>query len=62
MKLSLSTPQRHVGEAEEYIHTSLTLALDGGEWSKSLPDHFTTGKEPRYQLNRRLGGPHSRFG
>jgi len=29
------------------LHTTLTLALDGGEWSASWPSHFTpTGKAP----------------
>jgi len=26
------------------------------------PDRFTSRKEPRYPLNRRLGGPQSRYG
>jgi hypothetical protein len=39
----------------------LTLALDGGEWSASRPGHFTPGgKNPRYPLDRRLGGPQNR--
>jgi hypothetical protein len=40
-----------------YLHTLLTLALDGGEQSTSCPSHFTSRKEPRYLLNRRLSGP-----
>jgi hypothetical protein len=31
--------------------------LDEYEWSTSWPRHFISGKEPRYTLNRRLGGP-----
>jgi hypothetical protein len=38
-----------------------TSALDGGEWLTSLPGRLTTGKEPRYPLNMRLGGSQSRF-
>jgi hypothetical protein len=34
----------------------LTSALDGGEWSTSIPGRFSPGKELRYQLNRRLAG------
>jgi len=30
------------------------------EWSTSRSCHFTPGKEPRYPLNRRLSGRHSR--
>ena len=39
-----------------------TSALDGGGWSTLLPDRFTPGKESRYPLYRRLGGPHGRSG
>jgi hypothetical protein len=35
----------------------LPSALDGGEWSASRPDR---GKNLRYPLDRRLGGPQSR--
>jgi hypothetical protein len=43
---------------ESYSSTlSLTLALDGGGWPAPRPDHFTPGKETRYPLYRRLGGP-----
>jgi hypothetical protein len=39
---------------------SLTLALDGGEWSASCPRHFIPQeKSPWYLLDRRLGGPQS---
>ena len=41
---------------------SLTLALDGGGWLTPYPGHFTPGKETRYPLYRRLGGPHGRSG
>jgi hypothetical protein len=44
---------------------SLTSALDGGAWSASRPDRFTTpGKNPspRYLSDRRPGGLQIRFG
>jgi len=41
---------------------SLTLALDGGVWSTPRSDRFTPGKETRYPLYRRLGGPQGRSG
>jgi hypothetical protein len=44
---------------EEYSSYSfLTSALDGGEWSASRPGRAFTprGKDPRYPLDRRLGG------
>jgi hypothetical protein len=41
----------------------LTLAADGGELSASRPCRFIPGgKKPRYPLDKRLGGPQSRFG
>jgi hypothetical protein len=42
----------------------LNSALDGGEWSASLPGHFNPqGRNPYYYpLHRRLGGPQSRSG
>jgi hypothetical protein len=46
------------GEAQ--LHTRLTSVLDAGERSTSRADHLTAGKEPRYPLKRRVGGPQSR--
>jgi hypothetical protein len=37
-------------------------ALDGCEWSASRHCLFSSGKDPRYPLDRRLGGPQSRSG
>jgi hypothetical protein len=34
------------GGVNAQIHTFLTSALDGGEWSDSLLGHFTPGKQP----------------
>lgn len=34
---------RHTGGAEVQLHSFLTLALSGGNWSASWPAHF--GKE-----------------
>jgi hypothetical protein len=46
------------------MHSSLpftTTALDGDEWSASLPGcALPPGKGPRFPLDRRLGGPQSR--
>jgi hypothetical protein len=36
---------------------TLTSALDGSGWSTPRPNRFTSGKEKRYPLYRRLGGP-----
>jgi hypothetical protein len=41
----------------------LKSALDGGELSASRPARFNPGKTaPRCRLDRRLGGPQSRYG
>jgi hypothetical protein len=34
-------PQRHIGEWRHRSTHSLTLELDGGEWSASRPGRFT---------------------
>jgi hypothetical protein len=53
VKLSVWLIKHHVmkmyGEVEIQLHTSLTSAWYGGAW----------GKWTRYQLDRRLGEPHS---
>jgi len=37
----------------------LSSELDGGEWSTAHPSCYIQGKNPRYSLDRRLGGPQS---
>jgi rRNA maturation protein Nop10 len=52
-------PERY----QRYNYTlSLTSALDGGGWSTPRPGRLTPGKETRYALYRRLGGPQGRSG
>ena len=42
---------------EVYLHSFLTLALDGGEWSISCSGRFIPlGKSHQYHLCRRMGG------
>jgi hypothetical protein len=50
------------GEQKYSCTLSLTSALDGSRWSTPHPDRFTPGKETRYPLYRRLGGPQGRSG
>jgi hypothetical protein len=47
---------------EVYLNEFLTSALDGGEWTASRPDHFTSMERTRYPLDRRLGGRQNRSG
>jgi hypothetical protein len=59
-----SPATRHGGAWGERRYSSyllMTSALDGGEWSASRPGRaLSRGKDPRYLLYRRLGGPQSR--
>jgi hypothetical protein len=41
---------------------SLTSALDRGEWLTPRPGRFTSGKDTRYPLCRRVGGPKGFYG
>jgi len=50
------------GEEKYMSSLSLTSALDGGGWSTPHPGRFTPGKQTRYLLYRRLGGPQGRSG
>jgi hypothetical protein len=62
MQFSLPVPERHITGVEVEIHSFLTLALYKDEWLTSRPDPFTTRKERRQNLNRRLCGPLGRYG
>jgi hypothetical protein len=66
-KVKLSCPAtRHGGTWGEMRYSNysyLTSALDGGEWSASCPGRaLPPRKGPPYTLDRRLGGPQSRYG
>jgi hypothetical protein len=62
VKWSLSTPWRHIGGVEVWLHSCLTLAVYGDEWWTSHPSCFNSKKESLYPLNRRLCGPQSQSG
>lgn len=55
--LSLFMPRGNTAGVDIWIHSFLTLAQDGGEWSTLRPARFNPYKQHRYTLNRRLGGP-----
>ena len=50
-------------EGEQMYSCTLpsTSALDGSGWSTPRPGRFTSGKEARYALYWRLGGPQGRY-
>jgi len=50
------------GQVEVYLHSYLTLVLDGGEWSMSHLGGLTLCKERQYLMNWRLGGRQRRSG
>ena len=50
------------GKVEVYLHSFLTLVLDGGEWSMSHLGRLTPWKESRCQSIWRLGGGQRRYG
>jgi hypothetical protein len=47
---------------EVWRHSFLSLDFDGVDWSVLRPDNFNLGKQPRYPLNGKLGGPLHRSG
>jgi hypothetical protein len=51
-----------IWESEGMAPPFLISGLDGGEWLASSPGRFTRGKNHRYPLDRRMGGPQSRSG
>jgi hypothetical protein len=63
-KKQSSPATRHGGDWGERRYSSYsfsTSVLDVGEWSASRPSRaLRRGKDPRYPLYRRLGGPQSR--
>jgi hypothetical protein len=56
-KVFFTNATKHTGGMESQLHPFLTPALGGSEWSASRPERFN----PRYKLNRKLGGLHSRY-
>ena len=42
------------------LYSSMTAALEGGEWSAARPGRTLPSGKTRYPLYRRLGGPQDR--
>jgi len=63
LKKSRYTPWRRLGGEEVWLLLIHNLGTRWGEWSASRPGRaLSRGKDPRYPLDRRLGGPQSRSG
>jgi len=50
------------GWVEVQIYSSMTAALEGGEWSAARPGCTLPPGKARYPFYRRLGGPQGRSG
>ena len=50
------------GGVELQLYSFFNLGARWGGWSTPRPGRFTPGKETRYPLHMRLGGPHGRSG
>ena len=50
------------GWVEVQLYSSMTVALEGGEWSAALPGRTSPTGKTRYPFYRKLGGPQGRFG
>jgi hypothetical protein len=62
-KRCTATPCRRQGEKMSSSYSFLPSALDGSEWPASRPGRaLPSGKDPRYLLYRRPGGPQSQSG
>lgn len=46
LQFPVSTPWRHIGEEEVWLHSFLGSALDGGESKTSHSGRFTARKNP----------------
>jgi hypothetical protein len=56
LKMSHYTPRRRLGERRYSSYTFSTTALDGSEWSASLPGHaLAPGKEPPVPIVQEAG-------
>ena len=50
------------GWVEVLLYSSMTAALEGGEWSAASPGRILPPGKTRHPLYRRLGGSHGRSG
>ena len=50
------------GWVQVYLYSSMTAALEGGEWSATRPGRTLPPGKTRYAFYRRLGGPQGRSG
>ena len=54
-KVSLSTPWTHIWGVKVQLHSFLTFALDGSEWSTSCPSCFTPGERTPVPTEQQTG-------
>ena len=56
-KIHPTTDHEGPGGVEVYLYSFFNLGDRWGGWSTRRPSHFTPGKDTRYLLYMRLGGP-----
>jgi hypothetical protein len=63
MAVKVKQSHNSLMEARYSSYSFLPSALDGVNGQRHAPAAlYTRGRDPRYPLDRRLGGPQSRFG
>ena len=62
VKFPVTGPVWPRGWVEVYLYSSMTAALEGGEWSAARPGRTLPPGNSGYPLYRRLGGPQGRSG
>ena len=60
VKFSLSTARRRIEGAQVWLHSFLTLVLDGGEQLTSCPSHLTPKERSPVHTKEEVGWAHSR--
>jgi len=50
------------GWVDVQLYSSITTALEGGEWSAACPGHTLPPGKTQYPFYRRLGEPHGQSG
>ena len=54
--------QARCGPEGGYLYSSMTVAVEGGEWSEGLPGRTLPAGKTRYPFYTRLGGPQGQSG
>ena len=61
-EILLQAPVWPRGWVEVLLYSSMTAALEGGEWSAARPGRTLSPGKTQYPFHRRLGGPQGQSG